>query len=172
LHIKKKKRQEELSRYDPERDLPYDPLQPSIRAPDERVVNENPLDNSSAEQITNEKTSTTEYIPSRQHQISGTSLRHDPNVESSTIENLDDDDEDVYDPNKPTLFQKIQTQATSTTEQIPTNVTPNATAPKRTQRDEEPTDASEDDLNKSAIFRSVFHQDNEMDTIPALNDEN
>ncbi|CAF4719779.1 unnamed protein product, partial [Rotaria socialis] len=37
---------------------------------------------------------------------------------SSTIENLDDDDdEDVYDPNKPTLFQKIQPQITNTTEQ-------------------------------------------------------
>jgi len=118
------------------------------------------------------KNSTTEYIPSRQHQVSGTSFRHDPNIESSTIENLDDDDEDVYDPNKPTLFQKIQTQTTNTTEQIPTNITPDTTIPKRTQRDEEPTDASEDDLNKSAIFRSVFHQDNEMDTIPALNDEN
>ncbi|CAF5087929.1 unnamed protein product, partial [Rotaria magnacalcarata] len=51
-------------------------------------------------------------------QISGTSFRHDPNTESSTIENLDDDDdEDVYDPNKPTLFQKLQPHITNTTEQ-------------------------------------------------------
>jgi len=168
LHIKKKKRQEELSRYDPERDLPYDPLQPSIRAPDERIINED----SSTEQIINDKNSSTEYIPSRQHQISGTSYRHDPNIESSTIENLDDDDEDVYDPNKPILLQNIQTQSTNPTAQIPTTISSNTTTSKRTQHDEEPNDASEDDLNKSAIFRSVFHQDNEMDTIPALNDEN
>ncbi|CAF4276227.1 unnamed protein product, partial [Adineta steineri] len=117
------------------------------------------------------------YIPSRQHQVSGTSFRHDPNIESSTIENLDDDDddEDVYDPSKPTLFQKIQSQTSNTTEQkqaTPTNVTSNSTAPKNTQGDEVPTGASEDDLNKSAIFRSVFHQDTEMDTIPALDDDN
>lgn len=65
-----------------------------------------------------------EYVPSRQHQISGTSLRHDPNIQSSTIENLDDDDddEDVYDPNKPTLFQKIQnTEQSSATTTIPAN---------------------------------------------------
>jgi hypothetical protein len=131
--------QEEFSRYDPERDLPYDPLQPSIRAPDERIINENITDNSSTEQIINEKNSSTEYIPSRQHQVSGTSFRHDPNIESSTIENLDDDDEDVYDPNKPTLFQQIQPQTTNTTEQIqskPNNITPNTTAPKRVQGDE------------------------------------
>ncbi|CAF4601505.1 unnamed protein product, partial [Rotaria magnacalcarata] len=80
---------------------------PSIRAPDERVTDENLTENSLNQPILTEKTSTTEYIPSRQHQISGTSFRHDPNTESSTIENLDDDDdEDVYDPNKPTLFQK------------------------------------------------------------------
>ena len=60
---------------------------------------------------------------SRQHQVSGTSFRHDPNIESSTIENLDDDDddEDVYDPSKPTLFQKIQSQTSNTTEQKQNN---------------------------------------------------
>ncbi len=132
--------QEELSRYDPERDLPYDPLQPSIRAPEERIINENSAEDLSTEQINNEKNSTTEYIPSRQHQISGTSFRHDPNIESSTIENLDDDDdEDVYDPNKPTLFQKIQPQTTNTTEQLqatPANLTSNTVPPKRAQGDE------------------------------------
>ncbi|CAF1275357.1 unnamed protein product [Rotaria sordida] len=178
IAYQEQKRQEELSRYDPERDLPYDPLQPSIRAPDERIINENSIDNLSNEQIINEKNSSTEYIPSRQqHQVSGTTFRHDPNIESSTIENRDDDDddEDVYDPNKPTLFQKIQPQISNTTEQIqstPMNVPSDTTAPKKIQSDDEPTDASEDDLNKAAIFRSVFHQDNEMDTIPALNDEN
>ncbi|CAF2574473.1 unnamed protein product [Rotaria sp. Silwood2] len=176
LAYQEQKRQEELSRYDPERDLPYDPLQPSIRAPDERIINDNLTNNSSNEQIINEKNSTTEYIPSRQQQVSGTSFRHDPNIESSTIENLDDDDdEDVYDPNKPTLFQKIQPQTSNTTEQIqstPMNISADTTEPKKAQSDEEPIDASEDDLNKAAIFRSVLHQDNEMDTIPALNDEN
>ncbi|CAF0926502.1 unnamed protein product [Adineta ricciae] len=169
-----KKRQEELSRYDPERDLPYDPLQPSIRAPNERVDNEKTTDNTSLEQFTPEKSAKTEYIPSRQHQVSGTSFRHDPNIASSTIENLDDDDEeDVYDPSKPTLFQKLQSSSTTTTEQqgqtAPTNSSATTTIPKG---NEEPNDASEDDLNKAAIFRSVLHQDNEMDTIPALNDEN
>ncbi|CAF3629326.1 unnamed protein product [Rotaria socialis] len=174
LDYQEQKRQEELSRYDPERDLPYDPQQPSICAPDERVTDENLTENSLNQPILTEKTLTTEYIPSRQHQISGTSFRHDPNIESSTIENLDDDDdEDVYDPNKPTLFQKIQPQITNTTEQtsskksidIPANTN-------TTEKIQEPADASGDDLNKSALFRSVLHQDNEMDTIPALNDEN
>ncbi|CAF4270044.1 unnamed protein product, partial [Rotaria sordida] len=142
IAYQEQKRQEELSRYDPERDLPYDPLQPSIRAPDERIINENSIDNLSNEQIINEKNSTTEYIPSRQqHQVSGTTFRHDPNIESSTIENRDDDDddEDVYDPNKPTLFQKIQPQTSNTTEQIqstPMNVPSDTTAPKKTQSDE------------------------------------
>ncbi|CAF1146934.1 unnamed protein product [Adineta steineri] len=177
IAYQEKKRQEELSRYDPERDLPYDPLQPSIRAPEEPVTNENSTENPLSEQINLEKNVITEYIPSRQHQVSGTSFRHDPNIESSTIENLDDDDddEDVYDPSKPTLFQKIQSQTSNTTEQkqtTPTNVTSNLTTPKKTQGDEVPTGASEDDLNKSAIFRSVFHQDTEMDTIPALDDDN
>ena len=58
-----------------------------------------------------DKNVTTEYIPSRQHQISGTSLRHDPNLASSTIENLDDDDDDddenVYDPSRPVIFQQV-----------------------------------------------------------------
>ncbi|CAF1627837.1 unnamed protein product [Rotaria magnacalcarata] len=174
LAYQEQKRQEELSRYDPERDLPYDPQQPSIRAPDERVTDENLTENSLNQPILTEKTSTTEYIPSRQHQISGTSFRHDPNTESSTIENLDDDDdEDVYDPNKPTLFQKLQPHITNTTEQtsskksidIPANTN-------TTEKIQEPADASEDDLNKSALFRSVLHHDNEMDTIPAINDEN
>ncbi|CAF5187853.1 unnamed protein product, partial [Rotaria magnacalcarata] len=84
-----------------------------------------------------------------------------------------DDDEDVYDPNKPTLFQKLQPHITNTTEQtsskksidIPANTN-------TTEKIQEPADASEDDLNKSALFRSVLHHDNEMDTIPAINDEN
>ncbi len=121
--------QEELSRYDPERDLPYDPLQPSIRAPDERVIDEN---------SSNENNAGTEYIPSRQHQVSGTSFGHDPNVQSSTIENLDDDDddEDVYDPNKPTLFQKIQTQTNNQSQQPPTNIPSNTIESNGKQRDE------------------------------------
>ncbi|CAF4260531.1 unnamed protein product, partial [Adineta steineri] len=45
IAYQEKKRQEELSRYDPERDLPYDPLQPSIRAPEEPVTNENSTEN-------------------------------------------------------------------------------------------------------------------------------
>lgn len=98
--------QEELSRYDPERDLPYDPLQPALQAPKERNPSNDELSNG------NNNTNSSEYVPSRQHQISGTSLQHDPNQGSSTIENLDeeDDDEDVYDPNKPTLFQKLQSK--------------------------------------------------------------
>ena len=79
-----------------------------------------------------------EYVPSRQHQISGTSLRHDPNVQSSTIENLDDDDddEDVYDPNKPTLFQKLQNQTSNPSEVKATNIPANTNQPQTTQRDE------------------------------------
>jgi hypothetical protein len=102
--------QEELSRYDPERDLPYDPLQPSIRAPEERRVDEDAMDDASAIPPLVDKNVTTEYVPSRPHHISGTSLRHDPNLASSTIENLDDDDdeddENVYDPNRPVIFQQ------------------------------------------------------------------
>ena len=109
--------QEELSRYDPERDLPYDPLQPGIRAPEERQADANPAEDLTAIPPLAEKSLTTEYIPSRQHQISGTSLRHDPNLASSTIENLDDDedDEDVYDPNKPVIFQPAPSATSKTT---------------------------------------------------------
>lgn len=122
-------------------------------------------------------TTTKGYVPSRQHQVSGTSLRHDPNIQSSTIENLDDDDdddEDVYDPNKPTLFQKIQNQTNNQSKDKTSHIPANPTQPRTNQRDETvaPTDASEDDLNQAAIFRGVFHQENEMDTIPALNDKN
>jgi hypothetical protein len=138
--------------------LPYDPLQPSIRAPDERSIDEN---------SSNENNTNKEYVPSRQHQVSGTSFRHDPSAQSSTIENLDDDDddEDVYDPNKPTLFQKIQTQTNNQAQQPPTNAPLTSTESNGKQRDEgrrslkskseifkfvflEPTDASEDDLNQ------------------------
>lgn len=103
-------------------------MQPAIRAPDERVIDEN---------VSNETNTSTEYVPSRQHQVSGTSFGHDPNIQSSTIENLDDDDdEDVYDPNKPTLFQKMQTQTTNQSKEKPTNAASNTTGPQRTQRDE------------------------------------
>lgn len=80
----------------------------------------------------------TEYVPSRQHQISGTSLRHDPHVQSSTIENLDDDDddEDVYDPNKPTLFQKLQNQSSNQSEAKTSNIPANTNQPQPTQGDE------------------------------------
>lgn len=49
-----------------------------------------------------------DYVPARQRQVTGSSFQHDPNQASSTIENLDDDDdEDVYDPSKVTVFPKI-----------------------------------------------------------------
>ena len=116
--------QEELSRYDPERDLPYDPLQPSIRASEEGLI--------TADKESND-VKTMEYVPSGRYQLSGTSFQHDPNIQSSTIENLDDDDdEDVYDPNKPTLFQ----QTTNTVAEIPTNSTSNTTAFKQVSGEE------------------------------------
>ena len=104
-----------------------------------------------------------EYVPSRQHQVSGTSFGHDPNIQSSTIENLDDDDdEDVYDPNKPTLFQKIQNQTNDQSKEKTNNIPANP--PQPNQRDEVPVppDASEDDLNQV----SDNHSNNGLFIIP------
>ena len=72
-----------------------------------------------------------EYVTSRRYQLSGTSFQHDPNIQCSTIENLDD--EDVYDSNKPTLFQQ---QTTNTVAEIPTNSTSNTTAFKQVSGEE------------------------------------
>lgn len=86
-----------------------------------------------------DQTLSTEYVPSRSHQISGTSLRHDPNVASSTIENLDDDDEDdeddddVYDPTKPTVFQQMRPPTSETAPMDTSNAVPTAASPKRTE---------------------------------------
>ena len=132
--------QEELSRYDPERDLPYDPSAPSIDAPKERQIDENPTEPTSI---------SSQYVPSRQFQVSGTSFQHDLNIASSTIENLDDDDDgDVYDPQKPTIVQeKIKTN-----EETAMDVESKSTDG---QVEQQQTDASEDDLNKVRIF-NVF----------------
>ena len=77
----------------------------------DRDVSENPTGESITIPMNTEGGITAEYIPSRQHPVSGSSYRHDPNQASSTIENLDDDDddEDVYDPSKTTLFRKLPT---------------------------------------------------------------
>jgi hypothetical protein len=83
-------------------------LQPSIRAPDERPVDENLIVDPLIVSDTNERSVPTQYIPSRQHPMAGASFRHDPNIASSTIENLDDDD--VYDPSKPTIFQTMSVE--------------------------------------------------------------
>ncbi|CAF1432066.1 unnamed protein product, partial [Didymodactylos carnosus] len=88
--LQQKKRREDVLRFNSDTNLPYDPTQPLMQETGDSLTSKlDPL--------------STEYIPS---QVSGTKFEHDPNQESSTIENRDDEDDDEYDPSKPFLSTK------------------------------------------------------------------